>query len=159
MWWTVIGESQKEQTQKKWKKTRTKSTKNVSYWGIALELRVWSGYWIWGWLSIEEKNRKFIPFLVLFISFPLGTLQDPGLWYQAQETKGALLHLCPAAQLFPEVCLTIDRKLHDKQAEWAARKAGPLQTGVILCLSIIHTYCVELVHFQGPHQLCMSNVQ
>lgn len=81
MWWRVIGENQKEQTQKKWKKTRTKSTKNVIYWGIALELWVWRGYWIWGWLSIEEKNRKFIPFLVLFISFPLSTLQDPCLWY------------------------------------------------------------------------------
>lgn len=59
--------------------------------------------------SISCPVHLFSP---LYPAGPWLVVPDPG-----NITKGALLHLCPTAQLSPEVCLTIDRKLHDKQAE------------------------------------------
>lgn len=161
MWWGVTDESQKAQTHLS-KKSRTKSTKNVSYWQIALELGFWVGVDSGGGVVVHGREEQEM----YSISCPVHLFSlryFPGPWLVVRDTgnitKGAQLHLCPAAQLSPEFCLIIDRKLHDKQAEKAAQQAGPLQTGVILSLSITHTYCVKLVRFQGPHQLCMSNVQ
>lgn len=45
---------------------------------------VWVEEWVF--IVIDEKYWKCIALLVQLISFPFGTLQDPGLWYQTQET-------------------------------------------------------------------------
>ncbi len=78
MWWGVTDESQKAQTLLS-KKSRTKSTKNVSYWEIALELGVWSGCWLWGWGGCPWKRRtgnvvNFLSSSSLFPSVPSRTL-------------------------------------------------------------------------------------
>lgn len=72
-----------------------------------------------GGCLLKRRTGNLFHFLScssLFPSVPSRTLAC-GIPGPGNITKGALLHLCPAAQLFPEVCLTIDRKLHDKQAE------------------------------------------
>ncbi len=88
--------------------------KLLSSWGFGVGVDSGGGVVVHG---SEEQEMYSIscPVHLFSLRYP------PGPWLVVPDTgnitKGAQLHLYPAAQLFPEVCLTIDRKLHDKQAE------------------------------------------